>query len=126
MDAMTRFNFRRDNTKYGKRHTPGVMNGTETAYAELLHIRKLSGEIVDWLFESVTFKLADDTRYTPDFAVLFNDGTMEFVDAKGGGPIDPKSLVKIKCAAEKFFQFRFCIEQKQSKKNGGGWTRKEF
>lgn len=116
----------RDNSKYGKRHTPGVMNGTEKAYAEILEGRKRAGEIIEWWFEAVTFKLANDTRYTSDFAILFADGSMEFVDAKGGGPIDPKSLVKIKCAAEKFYQFKFVIEQKLSKKLGGNWKRTEY
>jgi hypothetical protein len=121
-----RFAFRTDASKYGKRHKPGVMNGTESAYAEILQSRKLAGEIIDWQFEAMTFKLADDTRYTPDFLVLWEGGMMDFVDAKGGGPIDPKSLVKIKCAAEKFWMFRFVIEQKQAKKNGGGWKRIEY
>jgi hypothetical protein len=116
----------RDNTKYGKRHVPGQMNGTESAYAELLRSRELGGEIIAWHFESVTFKLAQDTRYTPDFCVQLPDGSMEFVDAKGGGPIDPKSLVKIKVAAEKFPQFMFVIEKRLSKKDGGGWKRTEF
>lgn len=116
----------RDNTKYGKRHVPGVMNKTEEGYAELLRARELTGEVIAWYFECFTFKLAKDTRYTPDFAVQLADGSMEFVDAKGGGPIDPKSLVKIKCAAEKFHQFRFVIEQKQAKKRGGNWKRTEF
>ena len=115
-----------DSTKYGKRHKPGVMNKTEEAYAELLQIRKLAGEIIEWQFEAVTFKLAEDTRYTPDFSVLLATGEQEFIDAKGGGPIDPKSLVKIKCAAEKFPQFKFVIEQKLAKKLGGNWKRTEF
>ena len=123
---MRKFTFRTDCTKYGKRHKPGEMNGTESKYAEILEARRMAGEVLAWIFESVTFKLADDTRYTPDFAVLLPDGSMEMVDAKGGGPIDPKSLVKIKCAAEKFFQFTFAIEQLRSKKHGGGWHRKEF
>ncbi len=124
---MTQARFRaRGETKYGKRHKPGVMNQTETAYAELLQVRKLAGEIIDWWFECIKIKLADLCFYTPDFAVLFADGSMEFIDAKGGGPIDDKSIVKIKCAAEKFPQFQFAMEQKQSKKAGGGWERKQF
>lgn len=115
-----------DRTKYGKRHQPGVMNQTETQYAEGLEARKLAGEIIKWEFESVTFKLAPDCRYTPDFEVLLADHTIEFVDAKGGGPMDEKSRVKAKCAAEKFPEFMFVIEQKQAKKNGGGWKREEF
>lgn len=125
-----KFTFRKDNTKYGKRHKPGVMNRTEEAYAEILEARKLAGEVIDWVFEAVTFKLADDTRYTADFLVYLADGSMEFVDAKGGGPIDPKSVVKIKAAAEKFWQFRFVIEQKRNKtdalKAGAEWKRTEY
>jgi len=126
MSFRTRFKGPRDNTKYGKRHKPGEMNKTESEYAQMLQLRKLAGEIEEWRFESITFKLADDTRYTPDFEILFPDGSMEYVDAKGGGPIDPKSLVKIKCAAERFSQFKFVIEQKLAKKHGGGWKRTEY
>lgn len=115
----------RDNTKYGKRHVPGQMNKTEELYAADLQALKIAGEVVEWFFEAVTFKLAADTRYTPDFGVLYADGVLEFVDAKGGGPINPTSLVKVKCAAEKFPMFRFVIEQKKAKKDGGGWKRLE-
>jgi hypothetical protein len=116
----------RDKSKYGKRHTPGVMNQTEAIYAEGLEGRKLAGEIIGWEFEAITFKLANGCRYTPDFFVTLSDLTMECIDAKGGGPIDPKSIVKVKCAAEKFYQYRFVIEQRLAKKSGGGWKRTEF
>ena len=126
MKTAKRATFGRDRTKYGKRHIPGQMNGTETAYSELLQIRKLAGEVIDWQFEAVTFKLAADCRYTPDFKVLLADYTIEFIDVKGGGPMDEKSRVKVKCAAEKFPEFSFAIEQKQGSKNGGGWKREVF
>lgn len=116
----------RDGTKYGKRHKPGVMNDTETAYADELQLRKLAGEVIEWQFESMTLKLAKDCRYTPDFLVVLADGIIEMVDAKGGGPMDEKSRVKCKCAAEKFPWFRFVICQRQSKKDGRGWKREEF
>jgi len=116
-----RFAARKDASKYGKRHKPGVMNQTEAAYAEILQARKAAGEILEWMFESHTLKLADDTRYTPDFKINHVDGSIEFVDAEGGGPIDPKSLVKIKCAAEKFWEFTFVIAKKKPLKQGGGW-----
>jgi len=122
----TRF-LKRDNTRYGKRHKPGVMNQTEEAYAAILNARGvLYQDVIRWEFESITFKLADGCRYTPDFAVWLADGTMEFVDCKGAGPMDDKSRVKVKCAAEKFPQFVFVIEQRQTKKAGGGWKREEF
>lgn len=120
----------RDASKYGKRHKPGVMNQTEAAYAALLEARKLAGEIIDWQFEPVTWKLATLCTYTPDFMVTLADYTIEFVDAKGGGPMDDKSRVKVKCAAEKFWQYRFVIEKKLTKKqaaeHGSAWKREEF
>lgn len=118
--------FRRDNTKYGKRHTPGQMNQTERAYADMLEMRKLAGEVVDWQFEPMKFRLADLCFYTPDFAVFLSDETMEFVDAKGGGPMDDKSIVKAKVAAERYPYFRFVIEKRLPKKDGGGWKRTEY
>jgi hypothetical protein len=117
---------RGDNTKYGKRHKPGQMNQTEGVYADWLFVRKQQGEILDFQFEAMTFKLAEGTRYTPDFAVWLADGTMEFVDCKGGGPMDDKSRVKVKVAADKFPQFTFVIEQRQPRKLGGGWKREVF
>lgn len=115
-----------DRSKYGKRHKPGVMNDTESEYAQMLEARRLAGEIVRWDFEAVTFKLADRCTFTPDFQVLLPDGTIDYVDVKGCGPVDPKSVVKIKVAAETFWMFKFVSEKKNSKKHGGGWTRTEY
>ena len=112
--------------RYGKRHIPGEMNATERAYADILNARVIAGEVQSWTFESHTFKLADNTRYTPDFEVFLADGTLEFVDTKGAGPVDPKSIVKIKVAADRFFWYGFVIEQRQAKKNGGGWKRTDY
>lgn len=116
--------FKRDNTKYGKRHIPGVMNQTESAYADALYALKLTGEIIDWKFEAVKFRLAAGCFYTPDFAVFYADCEMEFVDVKGGGPIAEASVVRMKCAAEAFPFFRFAMEQRLPKK--GGWKRTEY
>lgn len=117
---------KRDNTRYGKRHKPGVMNQTETIYANELEAMKLSGVIIRWEFEGITFKIAEGCRYTPDFAVWLADGTMVFVDVKGGGPMDDKSRVKVKCVAEKFPMFTFQIAKRKAKKDGGGWAMEEF
>lgn len=110
----------------GKRRKPGEMTKTEERYAELLQARKLTGEIIDWQFESMTFKLADGTRFTPDFFVTFPSGDAELVDVKGTGPVDDKSVVKVKVAAERFWMFRFVVEKEKKKRDGGGWERKEF
>lgn len=102
------------------------MNKTETEYADMLQLRKLAGEIIRFDFEAITLKIAKDCRYTPDFAIWLSNGQMEFVDCKGAGPMDDKSRVKAKVAAEAFPQFNFVIEQKQTRANGGGWNRESF
>jgi hypothetical protein len=129
-EAKTKFgkkcSAKRDGSRYGKRHSPGQMNKTESAFSDLLESRKQKGEIVEWLFEAITLKLADDTRYTADFLIVHLDGTMELVNVKADYASDPNSLTKIKCAADKFWMYLFSIEKKLSKANGGGWERREF
>ena len=105
-------------------HKNGEMNKTEAAYAaDVLERRKQTGEVVDYWFERFTFKLADDCRYTPDFVVMLASGELECHETKGYWQDDAK--VKIRVAAS-LFPFRFVAIQKQSKKDGGGWTYQEF
>lgn len=97
----------------------GEMNGTEKRYAAVLDARLHAGEVAWYAFESMTFKLADDTRYTPDFAVMLMDGSFELHEIKGGYAMED-SVVKWKCAGEKFpFQFRMIWARKKA--DGGGW-----
>ena len=130
MEARKRFQFKTSQGRYGKRHKPGQMNRTEEAYAKILEARKQSGEIIEWHFEAVTLKLAENCRHTLDFTVLYADGRFEFVNVKGGGPINETSRVKARMAAEKFWMFSFAEEQKLSKKaaaeHGGEWKRTEY
>jgi hypothetical protein len=100
----------------------GVMNKSEAEYSELLERRKLTGQVIDYKFEAVTFKLAPDTRYTPDFFVLLPNMEIEFYEVKGWMMED--SFVKIKIAAE-LFPFRFFLVRKKLKRDGGGWDVKE-
>jgi hypothetical protein len=81
------------------------MNGTERAYALLLKARQQAGEVLWFKFEGITLKLADDTRYTPDFLVMMADRTLECHETKGFMRED--AHVKIKVAAATFpFKFR--------------------
>ena len=73
----------------GRRRVEG-MNGLEQEYAGLLELRRHAGEISWWAFEAMTFRLADDTRYTPDFAVMLADGQMEIHETKGHWEDDAK------------------------------------
>ena len=101
------------------RRTPGTMNGLEAKYAATLTIDQASGAIVGYWFEAVTLKLAPDTRYTPDFMVLHNDGTLEFREVKGF--MEDDAWVKLKVAADKFPIFRFTLIRQKLKRDGGGW-----
>ena len=95
-------------------------NKTEAAYMALLEARKRSGEVVWYGFEAVTLKLADDTRYTPDFAVILADMTIEMHEVKGFWRDDAR--VKIKVAAA-MFPFRFFAVKKEK---GGAWSVEKF
>jgi hypothetical protein len=100
------------------RRKPGVMNGTEEKMAAFLDQKKTVGEVLQYWFEAYTFKLAPDTRYTPDFAVMLSDYTLEFWEVKGFMRDDAN--VKIKVAAQMFpHVFRLC--KVRAKKHGGGW-----
>lgn len=107
----------------GLRHQPGVMNKTEEARSRDLDAMQQRGEILDYWFEAMTFKLADDTRYTPDFLVLMPDGLLVVEEVKGFWQDD--ALVKIKIAAA-MFPFPFVALKKRALKDGGGWERREF
>lgn len=97
------------------------MNQTEARYAQLLDLRQKAGEVLWWRFEGVTLKLADDTRYTPDFVVMLADGSMECHETKGFWRDD--ALVKIKVAAATFpFRFRSFSLNRQTKQ----WVEREF
>jgi len=101
----------------------GQMNQTEAAYAE--HLKNLlhSGKILWFKFEGVKLRLADNTFYTPDFAVINADNQFEMHEVKGFWQDDAK--VKIKVAAD-MYPMKFIAIKKQAKKNGGGWEYENF
>lgn len=98
------------------------MNKTEAAYDA--HLWSVRGSVVVWhAFEAITLKLANNTRYTPDFVVQRTSGAIELHEVKGFWRDDAR--VKIKVAAS-LFPFRFIAVTARSKKNGGGWDVEEF
>lgn len=101
----------------------GERNKTEAAYEKVLHARLLTGEIAWYRFEGVKLRLADNTFYTPDYAVMLLDGAMEMHEVKGYWEDDAR--VKIKVAAE-MYPFRFIAVKPRAKKDGGGWLTEEF
>jgi hypothetical protein len=104
---------------FGTLEKPAGMNKTEMAYDAYLW--GLRGELVVWhAFESITLKLANDTRYTPDFVVQRTSGAIELHEVKGFWRDDAR--VKIKVAAA-MFPFKFIAV---TAAKGGGWNVEEF
>ena len=110
-------------TGRGTRRKPGEMNKLEAKMADELRAKQLAGEI-DWFaFEAITIKLADRTRYTPDFLVMLPDGQLELWEVKGHWEDDAR--VKIKVAAS-LFPFVFRAFKPKTKRDGGGWSVETF
>lgn len=97
----------------------GERNSTEKAYEEHLEARRVAGNVLWYKFEGVKLRLADNTFYTPDFAVMLTSGVMEMHEVKGFWQDDAR--VKIKVAAE-LYPFRFIAAVPRKKKDGGGWN----
>lgn len=98
----------------------GHMNKTETAYSEHLTALQHNGDVLWWKFEGIKLRLADNTFYTPDFAVLQWESHLEMHEIKGHWEDDAR--VKIKVAAA-LFPFHFIAVYRGKH---GGWEREEF
>ncbi len=101
----------------------GAMNQTEARYERDLRDAVTLGDVAWYRFEGIKLRLADNTFYTPDFAVMLSTGEMEMHEVKGFWADDAR--VKIKVAADQY-PFRFIAVQPLSKKAGGGWKVEAF
>lgn len=101
----------------------GELNKTESAYKDHLDQLVLAGDVVWYKFEGLTFKLADNLRYTPDFIVMNKSGELEAIEVKSWWVGDAKA--KIKMASESF-PIKFTAVYAKPKKDGGGWKVEEF
>lgn len=95
-------------------------NKLEQSYEDtVLYPRKLSGEILDYKYEAIKLRLADNTTYTPDYMVTIANGEIEMHEVKGFWQDDAR--VKIKVAAE-IYPFRFVAITKER----GAWQYEEI
>ena len=101
----------------------GERNKTEAAYEAFLEALRMTGSVAWFKFEGVKLRLADNTFYTPDYAVMLSNGQMEMHEVKGFWQDDAR--VKIKVAAD-LYPFRFKALKARAKKNGGGWESEVF
>lgn len=98
----------------------GVMNKTEQAYARHLEALKFAGEILDYWFEEIKFKIGTSACwYEPDFLVQVKSGALEIHECKGHWQED--ALVKIKSLALRY-PFRVIAVQLIK----GAWEIREF
>lgn len=101
----------------------GQMNKTELAYATHLERLLMARTILWYRFEGIKLRLADNTFYTVDFAVMADSGQLEMHEVKGFWTDDAR--VKIKVAADQY-PFRFLAVQVRKARDGGGWEIEEF
>lgn len=101
----------------------GTLNKTEQAYATLLKDWQQSGIVAWYKFEGLKLRLADNTFYTPDFAVMLANGQMEMHEVKGFWQDDARAKIKI---AADMYPFRFVAVRPKPKKDGGGWATEDF
>lgn len=97
----------------------GEMNKTEKAYAEHLQFLQNAGDVLWFKFEGIKLRLADNTFYTADFAVLPASMQIEIHEVKGFWKDDAR--VKIKVAAS-LYPFKFLAVTRK----GTFWNREEF
>lgn len=99
----------------------GEMNATEEAFEQMLKLRFMAGEIAWYKFEGMKFRLADNTFYTPDFAVMLWDGMLECHEVKGVWMDDARAKIKI---AASIYPIRFYAHQmkKRAQRDGGGYS----
>jgi hypothetical protein len=90
------------------------MNQTEARYErEIIQPEFFNGNVIWYRYEAITLVLGDSTRYTPDFMVQFQDGTIEVHEVKGGF-VREDAWIKLKWCAE-HFPFKVIMAQ---------WTKK--
>ena len=87
----------------------------EEQYRNMLEAKYRVGEILAYEYESITFRLAPKTTYTPDFLVVLPDGKVQIHEVKGFARED--AIVKFKVAAQQNPWFEF-IMVKKSKTEG--------
>ena len=105
----------------GRTYATEAMNRTEARYTAHLNGLIHAGRVVAWAYESIKFKLADRTFYTPDFFVIMADGGIEIHEVKGHWEDDAR--VKIKAAARMNPWFRFRAVKAA---RGGRWAYESF
>lgn len=100
----------------GRIAKPRGMNKIEAAWGEHL---KWNCDISWHAYEAITLKLADDTRYTPDWVVMRPNGDLIMYEVKGPHKRED-AMVKLRVAA-RLFPMRFILVTRENDR----WVEKE-
>lgn len=97
------------------------MNKLESRYGQHLDQLKLAGIILDWRYEWVRFRLADNAWYKPDFFLVMIDSTIQIHETKGIWR--EAARVRIRVAADRHPWFKFRGVQWSKRE---GWVYEDF
>lgn len=111
------------------------LNKTERSYADYQEMRRIAGEIKAWVAHPFSANLRKGVRYTPDFLIVENDGTLTLDDTKAervrkakshqaAVHVEPDARVRLMWAANMFPWFRWRMAWKN--RTTGEWMTKEF
>jgi hypothetical protein len=75
-----------------------------------------AGQLKDWKYEALKFRLADGSWFTPDFAVVLLNGAHEIHELKGW--MREAARVRFLVARELFPSYRWRMIEKKA----GAWT----
>lgn len=92
------------------RQSSRQINKTEARF-EQEHLKPLiySSELFAYDYESVTLKIANGCRYTPDFWAVDTRGTTRYYEIKARAMIWDDAIVKLKVAAAKYVNCEFYL-----------------
>jgi len=106
---------------------PGFASKWEAIFAMELEDKKRSGEIIEWHYEPITFRLSDSSvvegkkvraiTYTPDFVLWLPGMKMQCVEIKGFR--NNNAINRFKVAKDKFRKIEFVM----LKRTKGEWER---
>lgn len=104
---------------------PGFRSKWESMFAVVLDQKVADGDIVEWKYEPITFRLTEQSvvdgkkvravRYTPDFVCWLPSGKLRCVEIKGRRRIE--AINRFKVAKDKFRNIEWLMVTRE----GGTW-----
>lgn len=108
-------------TKAGR--SAGEMNKGEAAFGRHLEFEKQQGRVLWYGFEKIKFRIGKKCFFTPDYFVVYADGSIEIIDVKGrkNNSYYCREDAKVKLrAAASLFPFKVAVVWPE---RAGGWSK---